>query len=41
MRRGFALIEQRSGTSDLAKLTGVARLEPLLGVMFILRGNRG
>jgi len=30
------LIEQRDGTSDLSKLSGVARLEPLLGVLFLL-----
>ncbi|MGB3409892.1 MAG: Na+/H+ antiporter subunit D [Microthrixaceae bacterium] len=30
------LIEHRSGTSDLARLSGLARLEPLLGVLFIL-----
>jgi multicomponent Na+:H+ antiporter subunit D len=30
------LIEQRAGTSDLARLSGVARFEPLLGVMFLL-----
>jgi multicomponent Na+:H+ antiporter subunit D len=30
------LIEQRSATSQLGKLSGVARLEPLLGVLFIL-----
>jgi multicomponent Na+:H+ antiporter subunit D len=30
------LIELRAGTSDLGRLTGVARLEPLLGVLFIL-----
>jgi multicomponent Na+:H+ antiporter subunit D len=30
------LIEERNGTSDLAKLSGLARLEPLLGVLFLL-----
>jgi multicomponent Na+:H+ antiporter subunit D len=30
------LVEQRAGTGDLAKLSGLARLEPLLGVLFIL-----
>jgi len=30
------LVELRAGTSDLGKLSGVARLEPLLGVLFIL-----
>ena len=30
------LIELRAGTSNLAKLSGVARLEPLLAVLFLL-----
>jgi multicomponent Na+:H+ antiporter subunit D len=30
------LIEERNATSDLAKLSGLARLEPLLGVLFFL-----
>lgn len=30
------LIEERNATSDLSKLSGLARLEPLLGVLFLL-----
>lgn len=30
------LVEQRTGTLDLARLSGLSRLEPVLGVLFIL-----
>jgi multicomponent Na+:H+ antiporter subunit D len=30
------LVEERAGTSDISKLSGIARLEPMLGVLFLL-----